>query len=144
MIIKCCDCFCCCRWYCQGVANQDALGLDTCLAPSTLDLHWQVWKMDETKGMSKTTLLYSTKCKPMCGLVRCFIMTNCSANVLSLISYSSVTVANGSSSWSFATSFWELDGCWFRRCYLGLVSFFPIHLARLPWHKFLSLLGCLF
>ena len=94
--------------------------------------------------VSMTTLVCFMKCKPIIGLVRFFITTKCSANVLSPISNSSVVVANGFSNWPSANFFENWDGRPFRRWYLGLVSFCPINLRRLHWHKLLSLLGWLF
>ena len=58
--------------------------------------------------VSMTTLLFLIKCNPITGPVNFFIMTKCSAKVLSPISNLSVVVDNGFSNWPLATRIWKL------------------------------------
>ena len=53
--------------------------------------------------VSMTTLLFLIKCNPVIGSVNFFITMKCSANVLPPISILGVVIANGLSSWPFAT-----------------------------------------
>ena len=92
--------------------------------------------------VSKTTLLFFIKCKPMIDPVIFFITMKCSPNVLSPKTNFSVNVTDGFSNWPIAILFENWEVCWFWGFHSVLaVLSCPIPSERSQWHRLLNLPG---
>ena len=102
--------FCRHRWFCQVAVSKVRLIFGTDFSRGAYDLHCQVIKVIRLCNASLTTLLCLGKCNTITGFVKTFIKTECSTRVCSPIPILSVTVANGSANWPFATCIRKVEG----------------------------------
>ena len=138
MVNKGCDYFPCCRWSRQDIISKDWLRFSVVWLEAVLTCIVKCWTCMRPCVVSMATLLFLIKCNPIYGPVNFFLLTKCSAKVLSPISNFSVAVDNGFSNWLLATCIWKLGGSSILRMFFGAFCFivskssWPIALTNAP------------
>ena len=112
MVDRGCACFCCPRWYCEGIVSDDKLGFVVVSLEAALICIFNFGKCMKpcVCVVSKSTLLFLKKVNPIIGPVILLITAKCSAKIMSPILYLGGAVVNGLFNWPFVTCIWNLGG----------------------------------